>query len=114
VDYFNFSSPGNTSDLWSVGGWAWYDFTSKVGLALRVDYVDSPDSALGLGPAVRPGAGIAPGAGHIGSVTLTLNLKPVPNIKIQPEIRYDYTSIPGGLDGKKDRIIVGCGATYSF
>jgi len=49
-------------------------------------------------------------------VTLTLNLKPANNIKIQPEIRYDYTSYSNGLEvgGKKDRIIVGCGVTYLF
>jgi hypothetical protein len=123
VDYFNFSSPGNASDLWSVGGWVWYDFTAKVGLALRADFVDSRDGALG--PSVRPIAGLPAGSalpfstdadGSLGSVTLTLNLKPAPNIKIQPEIRYDYTSFNGGLqsDGKKDRIIVGCGVSYLF
>jgi hypothetical protein len=115
VDYFNFSNVGNSSDLWSVGGWVWYDFTAKVDLALRADYVDSPDAAFGLGPAVRPGAGITTqGGSYLGSVTLTLNLKPTPNIKIQPEIRYDYTSFSGGLDGKQDRVIIGCGASYLF
>jgi hypothetical protein len=88
VDYFNFNSPGNASDLWSVGGWAWYDFTDKVDLAFRADY--------------------------LGSLTLTLNLKPVPNVKIQPEIRYDYTGIKAGLNGRKDRFTIGCGATYLF
>lgn len=119
-DYFNFDGPAwdpdGKSDIWSVGGWVWYDFTSKVGVALRADYIDSPDPLMGLGPAVRPGAGITTGgdSSHLGSVTLTLNLKPTPNIKIQPEIRYDYTSFSGGLDGSDNRIIVGCGATYSF
>lgn len=116
IDYFNFSVPGNSSDLWSVGGWAWYDFTDKIGVALRADYIDNRDGVLG--PAVRPGAGISPtmpaADGHLGSVTLTLNYKPVPSIKIQPEIRYDYTSYEGGLDGKKNRFIIGCGATYMF
>jgi len=118
-DYFNFDGPAwdpnGASDIWSVGGWVWYDFTSKVGVALRADYIDSPDPLMGLGPAVRPGAGITTvGDSHLGSVTLTLNLKPTPNIKIQPEIRYDYTSFSGGLDGSDNRIIIGCGATYSF
>jgi len=117
VDYFNFSSTANASDLWSVGGWIWYDFTPKVDLALRADYVDNRDGMLG--PAVRPGAGLpfSPDSdGSLGSVTLTLNLKPVDNIKIQPEIRYDYTSYSRGLEagGKKDRIIVGCGVSYLF
>lgn len=117
VDYFNFSSAANASDLWSVGGWIWYDFTSKIDLALRADYVDNRDGLLG--PAVRPGAGLpfSPDSdGDLGSVTLTLNLKPAPNIKIQPEIRYDYTSYSHGLDtdGNKDRIIIGCGVSYLF
>jgi len=117
VDYFNFNSPVNASDLWSVGGWAWYDFTSKIGLAFRADYVDNRDGFIG--PAVRPGAGLPfspDGNGGLGSATLTLNYKPAPNIKIQPEIRYDCTSYSHGLQagGKKDRIIVGCGVTYLF
>ena len=123
VDYFNFSTPANASDLWSVGGWVWYDFTSKVGLAFRADFIDNRDGALG--PSVRPIPGLPAGSalpfstdsdGSLGSITLTLNYKPVPNLKIQPEIRYDYTSYSGGLDpdGKKDRIIIGCGVSYLF
>ncbi len=118
VDYFHYSSPGSSVDQWSVGGWAWYDFTSKLGLALRADLIESPDSPLSP-PDVRAGAGIASGFatdanGHLGSLTLTLNYKPVPSLKIQPEIRYDYTSFKNGLDGKKDRVIVGVGVTYLF
>jgi hypothetical protein len=118
VDYFNFSSDnGPATDIWSVGGWIWYDFTPKVDLALRADYVKDAEGFLG--PAVRPGAGLPfspDSGGDLGSVTLTLNLKPADNIKIQPEIRYDYTSYSNGLqsDGKKDRIIIGCGASYLF
>ena len=116
-DYFSFDNrPSAAVDpkLWSVGGWVWYDFTSKVGVALRADFVDSPDMVLG--PAVRPGAGITTPDlnGNLGSVTLTLNLKPTANIRIQPEIRYDYTSFSGGLDGKKDRFTIGAGVSYLF
>ena len=100
-DYFNFDAPGNSSDLWSIGAWTWYDFTPAVGLALRADYIGSPDGVLG--PAVRPGAGITTtdSDGDLGSVTLTLNWKPVPNIKVQPELRYDYTSYKNGLNGDR-------------
>ena len=65
---------------------------------------------------MRPGAGIVTTdtKGNLGSLTLTLNLKPAPNIKIQPEVRYDYTSYAGGLDGKKDRFTIGVGASYLF
>ena len=65
---------------------------------------------------MRPGAGIAPEVtgSYLGSLTMTLNLKPTPYIKIQPEIRYDYTGIKSGLNGRKDRFIIGCGASYLF
>jgi hypothetical protein len=119
-DYFHFDNKGASDvDLWSMGGWVWYDFTSKVGLALRADFIGSPDSVLG--PAVRPGAGIGSGivpyldnGGDLASLTLTLNYKPVPNIKIQPEIRYDHTSFKNGLDGQEDRITIGAGVSYLF
>ena len=114
-DYFNFDPKvGSSSDLWSIGGWAWYDFTSKVGVAVRADYIRNPDGVLG--PAVRPGAGITTTDtdGSLASLTFTLNYKPVPSIKIQPEIRYDTTSYNKGLDGSDNRIILGCGVTYMF
>ena len=117
VDYFHFGASTSSVDLWSVGGWGWYNFTSKVGVALRADFVSQSTGVLG--PAVRPGAGLTPtgstaDGGNLGSLTGTLNLTPVPNIKIQPEIRYDYTSYGGGLNGDVSRIIIGCGATYMF
>ncbi len=118
VDYFHTDATAVEADLWSVGGWVWYDFTSKVGLAFRGDYINSPDGVLG--PAVRPNAGIGSSVfatdpdGDLSSLTLTLNYKPVASLKIQPEIRFDHTSFKGGLDGKKDRVIVGVGVTYLF
>jgi hypothetical protein len=118
VDYFHTDAAGAKADLWSVGGWVWYDFTSKVGVAFRGDYINSPDGVLG--PAVRPSAGIGSSVfatdpdGDLSSLTLTLNYKPVASLKIQPEIRFDHTSFKGGLDGKKDRVIVGVGVTYLF
>lgn len=114
VDYFNFDAPGNSSDLWSAGLWVWYDFCPTVGLAFRGDYIASPDGVLG--PAVRPGAGIftTDTDGDLGSLTLTLNWKPVPNIKIQPEVRFDATSYKNGLDGHMSRVIAGAGVSYLF
>ena len=116
-DYFRFQGKngGGSADLWSVGGWAWYDFTPKVGLALRADYIDSPDGVLGPPPRGPASAIITTDtSGSLGTVTLTLNLKPTPNIKIQPEVRYDYTTYDKGLDGKDHRFIVGAGVTYIF
>ena len=115
LDYFDFQNKGTAeSTLWSIGGWIWYDFTAKAGLALRGDFIGSPDGKLG--PAVRPGAGFtqADSDGDLASLTLTFNWKPVPNIKIQPEIRWDHTSFKNGLDGKQDRFLVGAGVSYLF
>lgn len=118
-DYFNFDpSMGSSSDLWSIGAWVWYDFTDKVGLALRGEYLDDPDGGglKGIELPGRPGSSIlsTDADGSLSSVTLTLNYKPVPNIRIQPELRYDYTSYTGGLDGHKDRFILGAGVSYLF
>ena len=114
VDYFNFDAAGNRSDLWSIGGWAWYDFTPTVGLAFRADYIDNREGVLG--PAVRPGAGITTtdADGNLASLTLTLNWKPAANLKVQPEIRYDTTSYKNGLDGQGGRLSIGAGVTYLF
>jgi hypothetical protein len=118
-DYFNFDpDPAPKADLWSVGAWLTYDFTDKVGLALRAEYLDDKDGFgipnISLGG--RPGSAIVSPdtSGDLASVTLTLNYKPVPNVKIQPEIRYDHTSYADGFDGQESRVIFGAGISYLF
>lgn len=118
-DYFNFDpDAAPSSDLWSVGGWVWYDFTPKVGLAVRAEYLDDPDGGglKGINLPGRPNSAITSTDpdGKISSVALTLNYKPVPNIKIQPEIRYDHTSYKGGFDGHESRVVFGAGVSYLF
>jgi hypothetical protein len=118
-DYFNFDpSPGSAAELWSVGGWVWYDFTPKIGLALRAEYLNDKDGGgiKGINFPGRPGSAItSPDPnGEVSSVALTLNWKPVPNIKIQPEVRYDHTTYKDGFDGKEDRITIGAGVSYLF
>lgn len=118
-DYFNFDpATGNSADLWSVGTWIWYDFTDKFGIALRGEYLDDPDGG-GLKGITLPGrtgsAILSPDAdGSIASVAFTLNFRPIAGVKIQPEVRYDWTSYAGGFDGEEYRVIVGAGITYSF
>lgn len=119
LDYFDFEAAnGDNSVLWSVGGWVWYDFTSKIGAAIRAEYLDDREGAglKGINLPGRPGSAIlSPDAeGQITSVALTLNFRPVPSVKIQPELRYDHTSYTGGFDGEEDRFIIGAGVTYSF
>jgi len=111
VDWFNFNPQvGATDNFWSVGGWIWYDFTSKVGVAFRAEYLDD-DTGFGT-------SGLLGFPGNTGcnlySLTATLNFKPTPHIKIQPELRYDGSSLGNAYDGKARRFIVGCGASYLF
>ena len=118
-DYFNFDpSSGPSADLWSVGGWIWYDFTPKFGVAFRAEYLDAPDGVglTGITLPGRPDSAItSPDLdGNLFEVTLTLNWRPTPNIKIQPEVRYDHTSYKDGLDGYKDRFVIGAGVSYLF
>ncbi|HLH56194.1 MAG TPA: outer membrane beta-barrel protein [Verrucomicrobiae bacterium] len=119
LDYFNFhnpngSTPSGNSPVWSTGLWATYDFTKKVGVAVRGEFlsdshgVDASGGALGF---LNP-----PGTGQdLSSVALTLNYKPVPTIKIQPEIRFDHTSWAGGfVPGHQNRFVYGAGVSYLF
>ena len=118
-DYFKFNNHFGAADadLWSVGGWFGYDFTEKVGLALRAEHLRDPDGGGLKGIAVGGRAGSAfastDTSGNLTSVALTLNLKPMPNVKIQPEIRYDTTT-SGAFDGQDKRFLIGMGATYAF
>jgi hypothetical protein len=119
LDYFNFDlrAPGaSAADLWSIGGWLSYDFTPKFGLALRAEYLDDKDGGGINGVGFRGGNSIlSPDSdGNLASITLTANWKPVPNIKIQPEVRFDTTTYKDGFDGAESRFIVGAGASYLF
>lgn len=123
LDYFNFHNPASyavpgDAPVWSTGLWTTYDFTKKVGLALRAEFLSDKDgvdaSAGGVG---APLGFLNPlGTGQdLSSVALTLNYRPVPTIKIQPEIRFDHTSWAGGfVPGKQNRIVYGAGVSYLF
>jgi hypothetical protein len=122
-DYFDFLPEDESAkELWSVGGWIWYDFTPKIGLAFRADFLDDKNGGeiKGALPFDPPESGIGyddPATdmhGTLDSYTLTLNLKPTPNIIIQPEVRYDTTSYAGGFNGRDFQFILGCGASYLF
>jgi hypothetical protein len=118
-DYFEFNNEfAPNATLWSVGGWLSYDFNDKVTLAFRGEYLSDEDGGgiRGIALPGRPGSAIVgPGAdGDLSSLTLTLTLKPAPNVRIQPEVRYDNVSYEGGFDGRDNRLIVGAGISYLF
>jgi hypothetical protein len=131
-DYFRFSgfdhaaaglpSGASSGDFWSIGGWLSADLVPKVGATLRADYLTDPtgfgtyyNSPAPGSDASFPAAIYTTGAGQsLNSVTFTLDYKPTPALKIQPEIRWDHSSYAGALNGKRDQVIVGMGASYMF
>lgn len=127
-DWFQFADspvapPGATDGhWWSVGGWLTADFTDKVGVALRADYLADPTGFGTIFNSPAPGADTPfpgtiytlGGGQDLNSVTLTLNYKPVPALKLQPEIRWNHSSASGALNGKRDQFIMGMGASYLF
>jgi hypothetical protein len=119
LDYFDFYNhagvvPVGNNSVWSGGLWTTYNFTSQVGLALRAEYLSDTHGADISGGAL--GFENPPGIGQdLTSFALTLNYKPSPRIKLQPEIRYDHTTFAGGfVNGKNNRFIFGAGASYLF
>jgi hypothetical protein len=119
LDYFNFhnpdsATPSGDSEVWSTGLWTAYDFNKQFGLALRAEFLSDTDGVDASGGALgfRNPAGVGQ---DLSSVALTLNFRPIPNLKIQPEIRYDHTSYSGGfVDGQENRVIFGAGISYLF
>ena len=114
LDYFNFhTASSGHAPVYSMGLWTAYDFTKQVGLALRAEFLsDSHGVDFSKGDPL----GFQNTTGQdLSSLALTLNYKPLPNLKIQPEVRYDHTSNATGFsNGKENRIIFGAGATYLF
>jgi hypothetical protein len=119
LDYFRFDpDPAKKADFWSIGTWITYDFSPKFGIAVRGEYLDDKDGfgIKGIALGGRAGSAITStdANGDLASLTLTVNYKPLPNVKIQPEVRYDHTSYKNGFDGHRDRVLVGAGISYLF
>jgi hypothetical protein len=118
LDYFKFHNaatavPAGDSDVYSAGLWVTYDFTKQIGLAVRGEFLSDKNGADISGGAL--GFPNPPGTGQeLSSVALTLNYKPWPNLKLQPEVRLDHSSRDGGFGNKSDRVILGMGASYLF
>lgn len=136
-DYFHFSgfdpvaagfpSGARNGDFWSVGSWLTADLAPKVRLALRAELIDDPRGFGTIYNSPNPAAAegyIAPGfpasiyttgqGQELTDVTLTLNYMPVSTIKIQPEIRWNHSTVSGAFSGKSDQVIIGMGISYIF
>jgi hypothetical protein len=105
------------ADWYAAGLWLTYDFTDKVELAFRTDYLSDKDGVR------TPSSGTVPVTGPVTfteapkeliSETLTLNLKPVSNLQVRPEIRYDHSSASQAFNGKQDQVTGSIGLAYLF
>ncbi len=111
LDYFVFKNATGSHPVWSTGGWLSYALTEKIGAALRAEFLSDKD---GVDASGDPLGFPVNGGQDLSSVAFTLNIKPTPQIKIQPEIRYDHTSLVGGFGKQQNRVIVGAGVSYLF
>jgi hypothetical protein len=100
------------SEWVAAGLWLTYDFTDKIELAFRQDYLKDHDGArtslIAGFPAFAPGAGP-----ELYSSTLTLNYKPMDNVQIRPEVRWDHSD-KAAFNGIKDQFTLGMGVAYLF
>lgn len=111
LDYFWFESKAGTAPVWSSGAFASYRFSSQFGVALRAEFVSD---ARGVDASGDP-LGFPVNTGNdLTSLAFTLNFTPVPSVKIQPEIRYDHSSLAGAFGRHADRVILGVGVSYLF
>ena len=96
-------------EWFALGGWLIYDFTEKIELAFRQDFLRDRDGTrtqfAGLPVGTTP---------EIYSSTLTLNLKPVDNFQFRPELRWDHSDKPGTYNGERDQFTLGAGVAYLF
>jgi hypothetical protein len=117
IDYFHAQGgnpiTGGDAQWWSGGGWLWYDFTKKVDLAFRGDYVDDVNGGGTSGL-----LGFPTNAGQeIYSFTRTLNLTQhtkFATFQFRPEIRYDHTTLAEGFNGHNERVSAGVGVGMMF
>lgn len=112
LDIWNYRSNATNSQAYSTGAWLSYQLTDSFKPALRVDYLSDGTGAFTSGNAM-PFFPIN-SSRDVTGVTLTFNYTPLPNVKIQPEIRYDHSSVSRDFGSKQDRVILGAGMTYAF
>ena len=104
------------AEWFGLGGWLVYTVNDKVNVATRADYFRDPDGArtddaFGL---TTPSGNITGQGQELCSVTLTLNYKPVENLKLAPEFRWDHSSLDTAFDGHDTQVTLGFGAVYSY
>jgi hypothetical protein len=104
---------GGTSDWFGLGLWLVHEPSEKWNVVLRGDFVSDPDGArTSESPYLAPFPAL-PGQ-DLYSVTLTLNVKPIEQVRIAPELRWDHSSFDTAFDGHSDQVTIGLGAAYFY
>ncbi len=113
-------TPGTSSpnaDWYALGAWGTYDFTDKVELALRADWMkDKDDARLPVGttsPVTGPEL-FSSRPKELESLTATINYKPFGNLQLRPELRYDRSESATAFNGKRDQVTAAVGVAYLF
>lgn len=108
----NAALPNPTADAewWATGIWLALDATPKLGIAVRVDYLDDQQGFRTSGAFGLP----AGGPRHkLWSGTGTLNVRTWPKVLVRPEIRYDHSSL-SPFDGRGDQVVAGLSVAYIY
>ncbi len=111
-----FLSDGTTqadAEWYAVGAWLIYDFTDKIELAFRQDYLKDREGsrvAAVFGTTDPLPVGVTP---ELYSSTVTLNLKPVNNFQFRPEFRWDHSD-KDLYNGVHDQFTLGVGVAYLY
>lgn len=104
---------GKKAEWFGVSGWLVYTFTEKWNVAGRADYFRDGDGVRTSGS-----PSLAPFPSNTGqeltSWTLTVNFKPVPELRLAPEFRWDHSTLETAFDGRDTQVTLGMGAAYSY
>ncbi|HEY3445459.1 MAG TPA: outer membrane beta-barrel protein [Myxococcales bacterium] len=83
------------------------------GLALRADFLrDTHGVRTSEAPKLAP-FGVH-GSLNLFSTTLTFNFTPVKGLRIAPELRWDWATLPTAFEGKQSQLTLALGAAYLF
>ncbi|MCG3148885.1 MAG: hypothetical protein PCFJNLEI_02334 [Verrucomicrobiae bacterium] len=104
---------GGRAEWYAAGLWLTYEKSEKWNATLRTDYLNDNDGARTSQAPYRTEFPINTGQ-ELYSVTLTLNYKPIPEIRISPELRWDRSSLRTAFDGHRDQVTIGVGAAYFY
>lgn len=109
--------PTKDASWWAGGIWVSYDFCDYFGLAVRGDYVNDCDGARTSGaPFTAPFP--ANTGQELTSLTVTFNIRPIKNLQVRPEIRWDHSSESLYTDShghaRENQVTAAIGVAYLF